>query len=274
MPMEFKHLVLTRFNTALSFAPPAQRLQKDWLDLRLVPFEQYCLPSMAAQRGASFEWLVFLDEESPEWLKERMRSFAPLVTPLLIKGPLTDEVIASSVAATGLVSAPYLITTRIDSDDAFASDHLAMVQKAFQRQERQFLDYPFGLESYRGHLYNCYWPSNSFISLIERVQSGNRFTTVHCVKHDQVYKTGLVKKFRRSAQWIHVIHSRNTLSGLRSLPKIKSASHPGFEVRWLPPDTGDSFATRVKISAEEYLTRVGKLLRKKAAGPGKWVSES
>ncbi len=171
MPKEFTHLVLTRFNTILSFAPPPQRLQRDWIEQRLAPFEQYCLPSMAAQRDVEFTWLMFMDAESPDWLREKMQSYAPLVVPVWIDGPLTDEVIASSIAATGLVRTPYLITTRIDSDDAFASNHLALVQSAFAKQERQFLDFPFGLESYRGHLYNRYWPSNSFISLIEKVQS-------------------------------------------------------------------------------------------------------
>jgi hypothetical protein len=50
-----------------------------------------------------------------------------------VDGSLTDEVLAKKVAATGFVTAPYLVTTRLDNDDALAIDHLANIQSAFQR---------------------------------------------------------------------------------------------------------------------------------------------
>ena len=105
---EFTHLILTRFNTVVGFAPSARGLDQDWLEARLLLFERYCLPSIAVQRGASFTWLVFCDAASPEWFKHKMSSFGALVSTVYIEGPATDEVIARTVAATGLVSNPYL----------------------------------------------------------------------------------------------------------------------------------------------------------------------
>jgi Putative rhamnosyl transferase len=262
MPREFTHLLLTRFNTAVGFAPSARRLENDWLEARLIPFEQYCLTSVAGQRGADFKWLIFLDAGSPAWLKEKFESFAPLVTSIYIDGTLTDEVVAGSVAATGLVNTPYLVTTRLDSDDALASTHLAMVQASFQRQEREFLVFPFGLQSYRGHLYNAFWPSNPFLSLIEKVQSDDRFTTVFCVPHDHVRSTGKVKSLIRAPQWLQIIHSKNTSSVPRGLPRLKSGAHPGFDVLWPEVATDDSLAKRAWFSVEAYSAWTGRFIGK------------
>jgi hypothetical protein len=264
MHSKFTHLVLTRFNTAVGYAPSLQRLQTDWLRARLVPFERYCLPSIAGQKGASFQWIIFLDSESPAWFKEKMEAYQPLVRPVYITGPLTDEVVASSVAATGLVSTPYLVTTRVDSDDALGNRYLQAIQEAFEEQEREFLEFPCGIQSYRDHLYNCYWPSNPFLSLIERVHDGSQFSTVFCIRHDRVREAGPVRRILRSPQWMHVIHSRNNQSGLRGIPRLASNTHANFEVLW-PESVGvDSLATRVKFSVAAYTAWTRRLLGKAA----------
>src|SRR5580704_13008609 len=105
-PKDFTHVLLTRFNTAVNFAPSAKRLQVDWLTARLALFQQYCLPSVAGQRGAEFEWLVFFDAGSPDWFKEKIAAYAPLVVPIYIDGLATDAVIARRVRETGFVSSP------------------------------------------------------------------------------------------------------------------------------------------------------------------------
>src|ERR1700676_2294534 len=104
MPKQLTHLLLTRFNTAVNFAPFAKRLETSWLIARLELFERYCLPSVAGQRGAEFRWLIFFDAASPGWFKEKISTFEPLVKPIYIDGPATDEVIARRVVKTGLVS--------------------------------------------------------------------------------------------------------------------------------------------------------------------------
>jgi hypothetical protein len=263
MQKDFLHLVLTRFNTAVGYAPSAQRLELDWLKARLIPFEQYCLPSITRQKGADFCWIIFLDAESPTWFKERIESIGPIVKVIYIDGPLTDEIIASSIAAVGLVSSPYLVTTRVDSDDALADDHLARVQKAFRHQDREFLVFPFGVQSFRDHLYNAYWPSNPFLSLIEKVYPGNRFTTVNCVRHDCVHETGLVRTIATSSpQWLQIIHSKNSLSVLRGVPRLQSGSHPSFDVRWPNSKNPDTLLTRLRFSLGAYCAWTNRFVQK------------
>jgi hypothetical protein len=251
---EFTHLILTRFNTAVGFAPSAKGLDEEWLKARILLFERYCLPSVAAQRCTTFIWLVFCDAASPAWFKEKMSSYGDLMSPLFIDGPATDEVIANSVAATKLVTTPYLITTRLDNDDAIGTDHLRLIQRAFKQQDREFLLFPFGLQFYRGHLYNCYWKSNPFLSLIERVKGDGSFTTIMCVEHNLVRTAGKVHEIISTPQWLQVIHGSNLLNTLRGWPRFSGRTPSAFSIP-LPNEGSDTIATQLKYSAASFATR-------------------
>jgi hypothetical protein len=265
MPKQFVHLLLTRFNAAMNFAPSAKRLETNWLTERLALFEQYCLPSVSGQRGADFQWLVFFDAESPAWFKTKISTYEPLVKPIYIDGLAMDEVIAGKVLETGLVSSPYLVTTRLDNDDALSNDHLASVQRTFRRQDREFIIFPFGLQSFHGHLYNVYWPANPFLSLIEKVGDQGQLTTVFCVPHDRLGEANRSKRVLRSSKWLQVLHDSNHANTLRGWPRLNSRSHPRFDVVWPEKPMADSIASRLRFSARRYLLRAGNLISKTTA---------
>jgi hypothetical protein len=254
LPEDFTHLILTRFNTAVGFAPSRQGLDKDWLEARLLLFERYCVPSVAAQSCAYFKWLVFCDAASPEWFKEKMSTYGESVSPVYIDGPATDEVIARFVAATGFVSSPYLITTRLDNDDAIGVDHLRLVQRAFKRQDREFLVFPFGLQLYRGQLYNTYWNSNPFLSLVEKVSVDGSFTTVMCVEHNRVRTEGNVRSIISVPQWLQVIHGSNLLNTLRGWPRLSGREPSAISITALQ-EGADSMLTRLRYSTAAFAAR-------------------
>jgi hypothetical protein len=261
LQQKLTHLLLTKFNTEVDFAPFPKRLETDWLTMRLALFSQYCLPSVAGQEGADFQWLVFFDEASPAWFKDSVSTLGSLVKPVYVRGPATDEVIAQKVAETGLVSSPHLITTRLDSDDSISKDHLATVQRAFRNQDREFVTFPFGLQSFRNHLYNVYWPSNPFLSLIERVDGTGRMTTVFCVAHDRLGQKHKIKKILRSPQWLQVLHGSNLANTLRGWPCIRSHRHPRFSVIW-PESTEESVVSRIRCSSKALGARADRLMQK------------
>ena len=258
---DFTHLVLTRFNTAVGFAPSAKGLDDVWLKERLQLFERYCLPSVVAQRGATFHWLVFCDAASPEWFKQKMSSYGALVSTLYIDGPATDEVIAKSVATTGLASRPYLITTRLDNDDALGVDHLRLVQLKFKQQEREFLIFPFGLQLYRGRLYNTYWRSNPFLSLTEKIRADGSFTTVMCVEHNRVREAGRVRTILSAPQWLQVIHGSNLLNTLRGWPRMTRLAPSAFGIS-LPKQGSDTLIAQLNYSATAFSARGRRLVEK------------
>jgi hypothetical protein len=262
MTKPFQHLLLTRFNTALQFAASSSRLNSEWLQARLGLFERYCLPSVAGQRNTDFRWLVFFDAESPQWFKDKVATFEPLLEPVYIEGLATDDVLARKVAQSGIASSPYLITTRLDNDDAISRDYIASVQRAFRGQNREFLTFPFGLQSFRGHLYNVYWQSNPFLSLIEKVGEGGNVTTVFCVAHDRVTERNSLKTVLRAPRWLQVIHGSNLANVLRGWPRLNSLSHPDFNVVW--PEVGgpDSMGLRFRFFAEVCGARADRLAKK------------
>ncbi len=269
---DFTHLILTRFNTAVDFAPSAKGLDDEWLKARLLLFERYCLPTVAAQRNVTFRWLVFCDAASPAWFKEKMSSYGELVSPIYIDGPATDEVIARSVAATGLVSSSHLITTRLDNDDGIGRDHLRLIQGAFKQQDREFLIFPLGLQLYRGRLYHCYWKSNPFLSLVERVKGDGSFTTVMCVEHNLVRTAGKVRNIISVPQWLQVIHGSNLLNTLRGWPRISRRGPSAFSIPF-PKEGPDTVATQLRLSAASFFTRGKRLWDKIADAIGRRSAE-
>jgi hypothetical protein len=259
---DLTHLLLTRFNTAIDYAPSAKGLNEDWLRARLLLFEQYCLPSVAAQRTAAFTWLVFCDAASPGWFRHRMESYSPLLSPVYIDGPATDQVLACSVREAGVVATPYLATTRLDNDDSIGRRHLQIIQEQFHHQDREFLVFPFGLQLFREQLYNVYWRSNPFLSLIEKVQPGNSFTTVLCVAHDKVHSAGKVRSITSRPQWLQVIHGENLLNTLRGWPRFSRALPEDFPIHWPDGVYAELIAEQLELSAKSFLARGKKLAGK------------
>jgi hypothetical protein len=265
MPEAFTHFLLTRFNASMALAASTRRLDSGWLNARLALFEQYCFPSVAAQTCTNFHWLVFFDAASPSWFKQRVSLYSPLVQPVYIDGVLTDELIACKVRDTNLLSSPYLISTRLDNDDAISKNHIALVQSAFSRQHRQFLTFPLGLQSFHGHLYKVYWPSNPFLSLIEKVGHNGQLSTVCCVRHDLVSHSNSLRRLWSSCQWLQTLHSSNVCNTLRGWPRLKSRSHPHFDVLWPEALPNDSLPSRIRFSANSYLARASNFLARATA---------
>jgi Putative rhamnosyl transferase len=265
--VEFTHIVLTRFNVVTSFAPSTRGLEEGWLRDRVALFMRYCFPSMTNQRDAQFHWLVFCNADSPTWFKEHMESLAKFLTPIYIEGLATDEVIARKVKEGGYVTTPYLITTRMDNDDALSRDHLATVQRAFKRQEWEFVLFPFGLQLFRGHLYGICWLDNPFFSLIEKVGKSGDVSTVLCCRHGDIYKTGPVLRVWRTPQWLEVIHGKNVSNSLRGWPKLFSRLHREFPSLPTEGVSKDTFIERIVFASQRGRRRLRRLLGSNSSWP-------
>jgi hypothetical protein len=257
---EFTHLVLTRFNVDTQYAPSGRGLEPSWLKSRLESFLRYCYPSVTRQEGVEFRWLIFCNALSPDWFKKEMAQLNDVVIPVFVEGLATDEVFRQKVMEPGVVHTPYVITTRIDNDDAISRRHLWHVQRAFRRQEREFIAFPFGLQLFRGHLYSVYYPYNPFLSLIERVNDDGQVTTVFCVPHTKVRTAGKVRKLWKSPQWLQVLHSENVENSLTGWPRLRSRMHSDFDLSWPDSSSSDNFFQRVKLSMLRPVGRVSRFV--------------
>lgn len=218
----FNHVLLTRFSAVMvPGAPPAT---EEWLHYRLGFFYDACLPSVRRQRGpAPFDWLVLLDDRCSDDFRDQIEELAEgAFTPIWSSEPFRRDSFAGHVA--DRTDAAYLITTRIDSDDAMAVDFMARVQGEFAGQERTFVNFPRGVQIDRtGAVYRSNIVSSPFLSLIERREAGRPPETVFVAKHARARGHAPLRQVDAPVMWAQVVHDDNVsniVNGVRTDPAV------------------------------------------------------
>ena len=212
------HFVLTRFNVRM---PIYQHPGDEWLPGRLELFQKFCLPTFRSQTVRSFTWLVFLDADSPEWLRHTIETtMSDIVHPIFVDGLFTAEYAADIVGR--LASTPFVITTRVDNDDAVAYDFVETIQREFAQQRIEFVNLVNGAQYSKEKVYLRPYTRNPFISLVESDEDGPP-KTVFAKRHYEVDKVGPVRNVRTPhPMWLQVVHGENVLTervGLRARPQ-------------------------------------------------------
>lgn len=206
---QFDHFLLTRFNVRLK-----ERASDDWLRHRLAYFESMCMPSVLGQTSDNFRWLVFFDADRDEWFEERVNALAAgAFEPIWVDGSLTPETTVRAVADRS--SAEWVITTRLDNDDAIAQDFIDEIQERFEGLTTHFINFTSGLQlSDEGELYFRSDPSNAFISLVEKRAE---MLGVYVDWHDRVSKYAPVHQVSVHPMWVQMVHGRNIGNAIRGI---------------------------------------------------------
>jgi hypothetical protein len=221
----FDHFLLTRFSAVFAPGPPAQ---EEWLRYRLGFFIDACWSSVLTQQGASgFTWLVLFDDRCSDDFRADVESLAAGVfTPLWSHTQWSPSLFAGAIEERrdrGVV-APWLLTTRLDSDDAIARDFMAAVQREFAPTDGLFIDFPRGIQIDRsGNTYLYDQLSSPFLTLIERRAPGRTPQTVYAARHARASAWGPVREVSAPPMWVQVIHGTNLLNmtvGARVSPKV------------------------------------------------------
>lgn len=160
-------VVLTRFNVRTYVTGTTDVVSPEWVRRRLDLFETFCLPSMQAQ-SARCDWLVFFDAGTPPELRRRVESHSGY-TPVWVDGALDNRRVREFVADRLPSHARTLITTRLDNDDAVASDFVARIQHAARGEEGLYINFPLGYQWENGSVYYYLHFANPFLSLVERL---------------------------------------------------------------------------------------------------------
>ncbi|NQX10248.1 hypothetical protein HQQ80_01265 [Microbacteriaceae bacterium VKM Ac-2855] len=211
---EFDHVILTRFNVRFGeYAPPNE---DDWLFYRWAFFRDALAASAASQTVRDFQWLVFFDIDTPAWLRDEIDELSPgLFAPRFV-AVWSNEVAQQAVAEVAV--SPYLITTRIDSDDAIATRFVADVQSRFERQTSLYINFLCGVQVERtGELYRYDEPSNPFLSYIEKRDGEQPRTVFRSLRHGESAWFADVLNIVGPPRWMQVIHGTNVANGVRGL---------------------------------------------------------
>lgn len=267
----FDHVLLTRFSAVLF--PGQEPAEEDWLYYRLGFFVDACLPSVLSQRGAQpFDWLVLLDDRCSDGFRTDVEELAAgAFTPLWSHEPFRRHSFAADVARRS--RAPYLVTTRIDSDDAMATDFMAAVQGRFDGQDRLFVNFPHGIQIDRsGAVYRNRVLSSPFLSFIERRRADAPPETVYVAKHARARHHAPLLEVRSPVMWAQVLHGSNLsniANGTRVHPRVV-----GRRFRFdLGYDADASGARLLRGRARQW----GRLARLWSTHPGeltKWAEAS
>lgn len=229
MTSDFDHVILTRYSVAFTLhQPPAD---EDWLAYRWGLFRDACAASLARQSVRAFTWLVFFDARAPQWLRDEVAELAPgLFTPVWLDEPWSLTGIQREVAA--VTSAPYLITTRLDSDDGLAVRFVEDVQSRFAQQDGLYVNFLRGVQVERGgQMFRYDEPSNPFISYIEkRVDGVPPRTVFQDFGHGRSGLHAPLLNIIGPPRWLQIVHGGNVLNEIRGLRERPGPANREFDV--------------------------------------------
>lgn len=210
----FEHFILTRFSVRFTVDQPSP--DRAWLEYRLGLFRELAYASIVQQVGdPRFRWLVFFDGQREKWFEDQISEMAEGVFEPVWIDTTFFRAVASEVGKRA--SAPYVITTRFDSDDAIARNYIQSIQQEFDEQEMLFVNFQRGLQFERsGELYTFLHPSNAFVSLIEKRSPNKPISTAFVTAHGAINSFADVREVKAPPMWLCVVHGSNLLNAISS----------------------------------------------------------
>lgn len=250
---EATHFVLTRFNVR-NFYHNAEPTD-DWLRERMLLFRQYCMPCFRAQSEKSFNWLVFFDSKTPEWLRAEVHMAAQdLFEPVFVEGPFSKEVLTGTII--DRCKTPFVITTRVDNDDAVAVDFIEKIQLCFAKQDSMFVNLVNGAQYAEGKTYLRPYTKNPFSTLIEDI-SNRPPVTVFVEHHYRIDEFAPVLNVRTAhPMWLQVIHGGNVLNELVGLRVAGRTIAPYFPCSLNVRDSPFSLAADAILGSVRIMLRL------------------
>lgn len=210
------HVLLTRFNIRYGAALNSRALSLEWLGARMELFRKFTVPSVASQSCLPDAWLVFFDEGTPDVTRDEFRQLAAQL-PLLHAeycGKFTTKLAVDRVRSILAPTADWLLTTRLDNDDALHRRFIETVQSIARPGVREFINPTCGLILANGRLYRDRDSSNPFITLSEHPADCR---TVWMDQHPLLARHGPIRQFALPDAWIQVVHGGNLVNHVRGV---------------------------------------------------------
>jgi len=220
----FTHALMTRFNVRFARSPSssALALSDQWLSERVALFEDYCLASVLTQTEYPDVWLILLDKDTPEHIRERAASWGaayPFIRPVFIDAfdiPVAVRVVQDNVPR----NCEWLVTSRLDSDDAIHPRFFEVLRANVVEGRREFLNVPSGLIIAAGKCFRKAIKANPFISFSEPRSNPQ---TIWAEQHGLLGSIAPVRQMWLRDGWIQIIHGGNLSNTVRGV-RVSAAS--------------------------------------------------
>lgn len=213
MSLEISHVLLTRFNLPTPGVESLIRAKDGWLRDRQALFERYCLPSVKYQSEPNFDWIIYFDIESPEWLKRRIAelsadgTFVPLFRQAVPHAQLVQDVEEVVGRRAGV-----LLTTNLDNDDAISTDFVARLQAAVLGPRRTALYVSQGLIKQGRRLFLRLDATNAFCTVSEPWEEPS---TCWLDWHNRLDRHMPTTQVPGGPGWLQVVHDGNVSNRVR-----------------------------------------------------------
>ena len=217
----FQHFLVTRFNLRVSEWKTTKSgldvLSEAWLNDRFEKFESYCLPSVLNQKNKNFKWLIFFDKLTPsKYLSkiEKLQKTHSGIYCYFIDG-ITELNDAFKEAINTLIdkNKDWIITTRLDNDDAIHENFVGEIQNNFIPQHETVIDARSGLQlniqKEKAEVRKLHNEFNPFLSLVEK---SDHFQTAISKPHREWKSSKNVVVLESEPLWIEVVHRNNKLN--------------------------------------------------------------
>jgi hypothetical protein len=233
----FDHLIVTRYNVPISWGRRGQlHVDEDWLGERQRLFDRYCLPSVvsAERLTPSVTWVLLCAVDSPASLRAYMAHVVqlhPWVVPLYVEENFRmGDIVVESFKRRTKEPCRFLLTTRLDSDDAIARNFVKDLQQAARRSleleiigKRQLpalINFPIGYQAVVGRLYLSSDLGNPFLSFLEERSEDEPILGCFLCSHRDLHKSArtVSQLIASGPSWLQVLHGNNeatVVCGLR-----------------------------------------------------------
>lgn len=271
----FQHFILTRFNIPFIRESNIDFLFDDkYLSERFSIFLKYCYPSIVNQSNQNFLWLVFFDDRTPQKYKKINEGLAikyPRYKPIYINFSdllfdkninnyyfnilnksiynlsysetitkvLLPNYITKYIGKYLSVDTEYIITTRIDNDDAFHKDMIKNVQNVYiDKQQEKIISFDIGLQYVNAtYILQTYlYPNNHFLSYIEK--KSTHLHTILYWDHFFIEKYKKVYHIKTIPLWLEIVHRTNVKNSLvisrnnKLIFTNSNLSSFGIDIKW------------------------------------------
>lgn len=202
------------------------------MEERISYLNDYCLPSILNQECDDFYWLIYLDSDTKTKYKlavEEIVKIRSLRSHLeFTESAATFVQDLRNLSKSLSCQSEYLITTRLDSDDALRKDAILRIQKAFRHSiespspnNKIAINLLYGYQLRIRPFYEIVWkrfPSNPFISLVEEL--GDEIETVLTYFHNDL-KNIKILDIVDGAYWLQTVHTANMTTDILGWPLLK-----------------------------------------------------
>jgi hypothetical protein len=271
---ERPHIFMTRFNL------PTNRVEQSifsgqWLIDRMRLFQKYTLPSIDAIQDQEVYWLIYLDQQSPEWLKQDMAALAQRlrITPRYLSGSLTQQDIHDDVIRVTSRRSGTVTTSNLDNDDGVARDFVARARAISANSPVPSVTYLVnGAIATDDRVFRRVDRRNAFAVVADELDS-IEFRSCWAAFHNRLSDHMPANEVGGPPAWLQVVHGQNVsnrIRGRRERPSEFRDSFPALLEDMREPSTvqlvSDNWLRRPLRQARELTFVAGGSLARKVLG--------